>query len=52
MHRSVGPVVEAAQRELSNLDLTKVLPGATNPASLMKERKSRSRAKTGMKNDE
>jgi hypothetical protein len=58
--RSVGPVVEAAQRELSHLDLTKVL-GAGNPVSagnpvktgspghtaLPKERRSRSRGRTG-----
>ena len=56
--RSVGPVVEAAQREISHLDLTKVLTG--NPVksghlnrpespSLItsKERRSRSRGRTG-----
>ena len=57
--RSVGPVVEAAQRELSHLDLKKVLtgnpakPGAGNrpespTTSASKERRSRSRGRTGL----
>jgi hypothetical protein len=54
--RSVGPVVEAAQRELSHLDLKKVLTGnAAKPGNrpdspattASKERRSRSRGRTG-----